>query len=103
MHSKSLLVAGITSALAVGFAPPSRAAGVPAVLVEQGRLLKKGGNPVTGTVTIVFTIYDAPAGGTVLWNEAQSITLDSGYFSAQLGDVTPIPATVFSGAVRYIG
>jgi hypothetical protein len=103
MYSKSLLIAGITGALAVSFAAPSRAAGVPAVLVEQGRLLKKNGNPVTGAVTIAFAIYDAPVGGSVLWSEAQSITPDNGYFSAQLGDVTPIPSTVFNGALRYIG
>jgi hypothetical protein len=31
------------------------------------------------------------------------ITLDNGYFSAQLGDTMPIPTTVFTGSVRYLG
>ena len=60
------------------------------------------GNPVAGTVQIVFTIYDAPTGGTQLWTETQMVTLDDGYFSAALGEVVPIPASVFAnGATRY--
>jgi hypothetical protein len=31
------------------------------------------------------------------------ITLEDGYFSARLGDTTAIPATVFTGAIRYLG
>jgi hypothetical protein len=79
-------------------------AGVPSLLTQQGRLLDAAGNPVAGMVTFVFTIYDATTAGTALWTETQSITLANGYFSAQLGDTTAIPATVFAtGAVRYLG
>jgi hypothetical protein len=80
---------------------------VPNVYTEQGRLLDSSGNPLTGTVSVVFTIYDAPTGGNVLWTQTQMLTLDSGYFSTTLGStqdvLTQIPWTVFSGEERYLG
>src|SRR5262249_14731985 len=87
--------------LSVG-APASAA--VPNLLTHQARTLNAAGTPPTATVNITFTLYDAPSGGTVLWSEVQSVTFDDGYFSVQLGTVTPLPATVFNGATpRYLG
>ncbi len=79
-------------------APP-----VPATLTQQGRILDKTGAPVSSKVKIVFNVYAAATGGDALWTEEQNITLDDGYFSAQLGSVTAIPDGVFDGTVRYIG
>lgn len=76
---------------------------VPSVLTEQGRLLDSTGNPATGSVSITFTVYDAATGGASLWTETQNVTLDSGYFSARLGETTAIGATVFNGSTRYLG
>jgi hypothetical protein len=43
------------------------------------------------TVSMVFTIYDDPGGGTALWTETQSVTTNSvGVVSVLLGDVHPI-------------
>jgi hypothetical protein len=79
-------------------------AGVPQQLAEQGHLVDSSGNPVAGSVQIVFAIYTAASGGTMLWTETQTVTLDGGYFSAALGEVTPIPASVFAGgATLYLG
>jgi hypothetical protein len=78
-------------------------ADVPAFLTEQGRLLDKTGAPVTGTITVVFALYDVPTGGTALWSENQVISLDDGYFSAILGETTPIPRTLFDGQTRHLG
>jgi hypothetical protein len=86
----------------IAWSSPARAA-VPGTLTQQGRLLDSGGMPVSGPVAFVFTIYDAPTAGASLWTESQMITLEDGYFSARLGDMTAIPATVFTGAIRYLG
>jgi hypothetical protein len=76
---------------------------VPARIVEEGRLLQTDGTPVAGTATFVFTIYDAPTAGNALWTETQTVTLNDGYFSTELGAVTPLPTTIFTGAPRYVG
>src|SRR5450755_1954912 len=80
------------------------AAPVPATLTQQGRILDATtGDPVSSKVQIVFNVYAEAKGGTALWTEQQNITLDDGYFSAQLGSVTTIPDTLFDGTVRYLG
>ncbi len=96
-----ILLAGATTAILV-WAAPARAA-VPTVVAQQGRLFDSMGTPSTGTVTFVFTIYASAAATTSVWTESQSITLDQGYFSARLGETTPIGPTVFDGTVRYLG
>jgi hypothetical protein len=74
-------------------------ASVPATMTEQGRLFDTAGNPVTGTsATFVFSIYSVATGGTAIWTETQTISLDAGFFSAELGEVTPIPAGTFADA-----
>jgi hypothetical protein len=89
---------------AVGLWSISAFAAVPATLTQQGRILDATtGDPVSSKLKIVFNVYAAAKGGTALWTEEQDITLDDGYFSAQLGSVTPIPGTVFDGTVRYLG
>ena len=86
-----------------GLAYASHAGAVPMALDEQGRLFDATGAPVAGTTTFVFTLYDAPTGGNVLWSESQTVTLDGGYFSARLGETTPFPANAFDGTKRYLG
>jgi hypothetical protein len=96
-------VAG-TAVSAVGLWSISAIAAVPATLTQQGRILDATtGEPVVSKLKIVFNVYADAKGGTALWTEEQNITLDDGYFSAQLGSVTAIPATVFDGTVRYLG
>jgi hypothetical protein len=89
---------------AVLTAPMMAEAQVPRRLVHQGRLLDAMGAPTRGTQTIVYRIYDVATGGTTLWSETITTTLDDGYFSVSLGESTPIPATLFTGmGSRYIG
>jgi hypothetical protein len=89
---------------AVGLWSISAFAAVPATLTQQGRILDATtGDPVSSKLKIVFNVYADAKGGTALWTEEQNITLDDGYFSAQLGSVTAIPATLFDGTVRYLG
>lgn len=82
----------------------SASAAVPMRITEQGRLFDKTtGDPLTGSVTLTFTIYDAVTAGTVLWTDTATVTLDSGYFSVQLGATKAFPATVWNGSSRFIG
>jgi hypothetical protein len=71
---------------------------VPAFLTEQGRLFDSMDKPISGSATFVFRLYLDLTGGTAVWMEAQTITLDAGFFSAKLGDATPIPAAIFESA-----
>ncbi len=99
--AKALRAAGAVILAGVTYA--SHAAAVPMSLDEQGRLFDATGNPIVGATSFVFALYDAPTAGNVLWTETQSITIDGGYFSARLGEVTPLPAGVFDGTKRYLG
>ena len=62
----------------------------------QGTLTDTSGDPVAdGTYSLVFTIWDAPTGGTQKWSETQSVSILNGIFSAYLGSVNPIDEDVF--------
>lgn len=96
---------GILSAASLAaslFVASAASSAVPSVLTQQGRLFTSTGSPATGTVSIQFSVYGAATGGTALWTETQSVTLDDGYFSARLGEATAIPASVFDGSTRYL-
>ena len=38
-----------------------------------------------------------------IWTETVDVPFDEGYFSLQLGAVTPFDATTFDGSTRYLG
>ena len=62
----------------------------PKTINYQGYLTDAGGNPVNGTRSIVFSIYNVNSGGTALWSETQSVAVNNGIYSVILGSVTPI-------------
>lgn len=89
----------------------------PAKMPYQGFLVDGNGAPLASArvqnYDVIFRIYDASQGGTVLWAEQQTVTIDKGNFSVLLGEGTavgsePRPSldTVFGGvnaSDRYIG
>lgn len=83
--------------------PAVAAAQVPTTMIHQGRLLDRTGAAVTGSQSVVYRIYDSATGGTPIWTETLTVTLDDGYFSTQLGATTPLTATVFGGRTRFLG
>ena len=106
MASRSSLRGRLAAAAfggAAALAAPAAIAAVPQLLTEQGRLFDQAGSPLQGTATVTFAIHDAATGGAALWSETQSVPLDKGYFSAELGAITPIPAGVWDGSARYVG
>ncbi len=77
---------------------------VPQLINYQGILTEPAtGNPLSGTFSMVFSIYSVPTGGTALFAETQSVTATNGLFNVLLGNVTPLPFTVFSGGDRFLG
>ena len=61
----------------------------PDVLPYQGRLVDGNGVPLGTTAPmnydVVFRIFASASGGTPLWTERPTVTVDAGRFSVQLG------------------
>jgi len=91
------LVLTLTLTLAVY---PGHAA-IPQTINYQGYLTNAAGVPVNGTLQIVFSIYNVPAGGAPLWTETQTVSVSHGVYSVNLGDGTPLGLTF--NAPYYLG
>ncbi|MBI5740972.1 MAG: hypothetical protein HZA16_09640 [Nitrospirae bacterium] len=64
---------------------------VPQTVNYQGYLTDAGGNPVDGTLSMTFRIYNVSAGGAVLWTETQvNVHVSNGMYNVVLGSVNPI-------------
>jgi hypothetical protein len=77
------------------------AGAIPSTINYQG-LLEEDGTPVEGSKSVTFRIYDAASGGSLLWEETQTVSFDTGVFSVLLGSTQPIEASVFDGGRRWI-
>ncbi len=82
-------------------------AAVPRLLTEQGRLYDLNDTPLTGSVKLVFNLYEDATSGSSIWTETQTVELDSGNFSVNLGEATPFN-TLFTteaaaGKTLYLG
>ncbi len=89
----------------------------PNLMTYQGYLVDANGNPLAPNnpinFTVVFRIYATSTGGSALWAESQTVTVDKGNFSVVLGEggaqgSEPRPAisTVFTSSTAsdlYIG
>jgi hypothetical protein len=62
----------------------------------QGFLSTPAGEPVSGTLTMSFSFWDAKDAGNELWRERQAVDVRLGYFTASLGSVTPISDGLFA-------
>lgn len=74
-------------------------ADVPQTIHYQGKLTETNNSPLVGQHTITLRLYDAPTGGTAVWEEQQTVALakdDIGVFSVILGTHTP-----FAGKVSF--
>ena len=71
-------------------------AALPPALNYQGHLTDSNGVPIDGPVNMVFAIYDIDTGGTALWSDTRSVTIDQGVFSIELGGSSnPFPPGLF--------
>ncbi|MCB0044153.1 MAG: hypothetical protein KDD92_01850 [Caldilineaceae bacterium] len=78
-------------------------ADAPGLINYQGFLTDSGGSPLSTTVTLRFTLYDADTGGTNLWQETHSnVSVNGGHFSLVLGSINPLTTSLFSSETRYL-
>jgi hypothetical protein len=75
------------------------AADVASWIPIQGRLTDAGGNPLTGSYTIRFGIYEVASGGSALCQETKSVEVVNGLFNSE---VVCSPSTV-NGRQLYLG
>lgn len=91
MNTKQSLIK-LLAALVMLFCFKLALAVVPPALNYQGHLTDSAGAPIDGPVTMIFTIYDVDTGGTALWDDRRSVTVEQGVFSVELG---PFPLGLF--------
>lgn len=77
---------------------------VPQLINYQGKLTKSTGAPLDTTIQMIFSIYSDSNGAVLKWTETQgAVVVEKGIFNVLLGNVNPIPDTVFNGNIRYLG
>ena len=55
---------------------------VPKIISFQGKLYDSTGDPLTGTQSITFKIYNVESGGSALWTESHSsVNINDGIFN----------------------
>lgn len=74
----------LLSAWVVGVAPEAMAQ-APSILPVQGVLTNAEGAPLQGNVSVTFSLYDRPTGGAAFFTEQLTVAVESGAFSAYLG------------------
>ena len=74
----------------------------PELVRYQARLADDAGVPITGTHDISFAVYDVESGGSALWTEGpRSVDVQAGVADILLGEVTPLPSSVFTSSDRW--
>jgi hypothetical protein len=76
---------------------------VPNAISFQGVLTDTSGTPISGTETVIFSIYRDQILPTSSWSETQSVDFSEGLFQVYLGDVNTLPDTIFNGQTLYLG
>jgi hypothetical protein len=97
MRTRALLIAAIV------LAATAASADAPTLFTQQGRLFGADDAPISGELTMKYALYTSASGGTPLWTEAQSVTLEDGYFSAILGKTKQLDLAAFNGNTLYLG
>ena len=98
---KPLVVALTALSIALFLISPSSAQDT-LLITYQGHLTDDGGNPITGSPSMTFSIYDGA--GVSKWTESHaSVQVDDGLFSVILGSQTALPYSIFTGEDLYLG
>jgi len=64
-------------------------AAVPRLINYQGKITDANGQPLDGSYSITFRLYNAASAGTMRWEEVQTgVSIQKGYFNVLLGSVT---------------
>jgi hypothetical protein len=89
--------------LTLALAASAHAQATPGSISFVARLADNG-TPITGSHDLVLSLFDASTAGNSVWTETRTgVTIPSdGLLYLDLGSVTPLDATVFSGSKRYL-
>jgi hypothetical protein len=68
-------------------------------ITYQGKLTDASGNPLTGTYTVMFRLYDAPSSGTTLATDTHSVYASKGLFNTQIS----ADPNLFNGRALWLG
>ncbi len=106
-----LVVVACLCLLSSGFgqnaATSSASVSVPPVIQFSNVATDEAGAPLSGTVTITFSLYNTAVGGQALWTEIQNVQLGSaGQYSVYLGltQTNGLPVNIFaSGQAQWLG
>ena len=58
---------------------------VPLQVTQQGRILDSNGAALNTSDLVIFRIYDAESGGSLLWDETITVHFNNGYYATILG------------------
>src|SRR5690606_18153158 len=100
--SKIARLFALSSVTLLALAPVGDAVASPWSGVHQGRLFDDSDTPISGDLSVTFSVYDAAEDGQLLWTETVEVAFDEGYYSVALGENAPFDDFVFDGSVRYL-
>jgi hypothetical protein len=66
----------------------------------QGRLTDSGGNPLNGTYTVTFNLYDVSSGGTILCDDMEYVEVENGLFNTYM---SMQGCSAIDGRLLYLG
>ena len=100
----AVVLLGVTYVLAGSAAGRLAGVTVPLKMSYQGMLTDPatGQSVPDGDYEIRFALYGAASGGSALWTETQTVSVEDGRFSILLGGVNPLSPEDFTGTT-YLG
>ncbi|MCD4737668.1 MAG: hypothetical protein K8R89_00195 [Anaerolineae bacterium] len=91
MKHKILSVAGLATVL-LTIALLSAGCGLNPQFTYQGRLTDENGTPLNGDYSFTFRLYKSDTGGTALYEETKTLTVEDGLFDTEVG-----PTSIVAG------
>jgi len=85
----------VVAVLAMVTGPGTARGDAPWLVPVQGYLTDDGGAPIDGTRSMGVALYTAPVGGSPIWAETQSVTVDTGYFTVYVGAIAALDLATF--------
>lgn len=100
----SVAVVLVTAAAAIATNPPVAGEVVPRQIPYRGILDLNGAPVPSGSLPMLFEIFNAQQQGDKLWSDSMSVSVQDGQFSVALGDnpLNPIPTPVFAQPSLYL-
>ncbi len=100
------MTTGVVLLAAMAFFAISSVSAVPSTMNFQGRLTDASGVTMPdGLYNMQFKLFTASSGGSSVWDETRETTarvqVTNGLFATKLGEVTPIPASLFASGNLY--